>query len=76
MLTIRSKSDLPGLKGKRLIALTFHCILPKLLWEWDDVSSIHMRFEGDALGNWKHNVGDFIQQRFVFLTIDIYCVYG
>ena len=64
-LTFRPRSDLEGLKGKCLIAVTFHCILPKSLWEWDEFSSIHLRFEGHALGNWSHNVGNFKQGRCV-----------
>ena len=43
--------------------MTFHCIVPKLLWEWDEKSSIHMRFEGSPLGEWKHNLGDFMDVR-------------
>lgn len=50
---------------EKSILVTFHCIVPKLHWQWDESSCIHMRFEGDALGNWKHNVGDFKKARCV-----------
>ena len=70
---------LPGLNAKKSIAVTFHCILPKLLWEWNEMSCMHMRFEGHNLGNWEDNVGDFIPKRFV--TLDLVarvcaCVYA
>lgn len=53
--------DLDGLKAseEKSIAVTFYCIVPKPLWLWDDHSCIYLRFEGEALGNWKHNLGDF-----------------
>ena len=57
--------DLDGLNAKDYVAVTFHCIIPKLLWEWNEQSCIHMRFGHHALGNWEHNIGDFKQQRFV-----------
>ena len=60
---------LPGLNAKKSIAVTFHCILPKLLWEWNEMSCMHMRFEGHNLGNWEDNVGDFIPKRFVTLDL-------
>lgn len=53
--------DLDGLKGppENSIAVTFHAIVPRALWKWDNSSHMHIRFEGGALGNWEHNVGDF-----------------
>ena len=60
-----AKNYLKGLMSvdERSILVCFHCIVPQLHWQWDETSCIHMRFEGDALGNWKHNVGDFMQAR-------------
>ena len=57
--------DLKGLKSapEKSVAVTFHCIVPKLYWLWDENSCIHMRFEGPDLGDWKHNVGDFMEVR-------------
>ena len=56
-----------GLNADRFMAVTFHCILPKPLWEWDDEMScmLYMRFEGYSLGDWEHNVGDFKVKRCV-----------
>ena len=67
ILSYRPNTDLRGLNAKRerSITVTFHCILPKLLWEWDEASSMHMRFEGPDLGHWKHNVGECKQGRCV-----------
>ena len=56
---------LKGLNAEDSIKVTFHCIVPQHLWEWDETSCIHMRFEGDALGNWKHNLGNFKKGRLV-----------
>ena len=68
-----------GLSGLRAgpdacITVTFHCIVPKLLWEWDEESHIHMRFEGDALGCWKENVGEFVEVRYVPVFVHILCM--
>ena len=49
------------------MAVTFHCILPKDLWKWDEESRMYLRFEGEWLGNWKHNVGYFKVDRYVGL---------
>ena len=57
------KLDLKGLQAKKSIAVTFHAIVPKPLWEWDDKSCIHMRFGHKDLGNWQHNVGEFKESR-------------
>ena len=57
--------SLTGLNSKRYMLVTFHCILPKLLWEWDEKSSMYIRFDGDALGDWKVDVGIFKEHRFV-----------
>ena len=54
-----------GLNGRSTVAVTFHCIVPKLLWEWDEESCIYLRFEGHAFGNWKCNVGKFEEKRLV-----------
>jgi hypothetical protein len=51
------------------IAVTFHCIVPKHMWEWDDTSVMYIRFEGDALGNWKHNLGKFQQGRYIMFIV-------
>lgn len=56
--------DLMGLKAsERSTAVTFHAIIPKAIWEWNDTSHLHIQFEGPALGEWKHNVGVFKQSR-------------
>ena len=59
--------DLRGLNSspERSTAVTFHAIIPQTLWEWNATSHMHIRFEGPALGNWKHNVGEFKQSRWV-----------
>ena len=62
------KNVVPTLKGmdsapEKSVAVTFHCIVPKPIWLWDEHSCIHMRFGEDALGNWKHNLGHFIEKR-------------
>ena len=58
-------SSLPGLNTDRPVAVTFHCILQKILWEWDKRSHMYMRFEGKALGNWEVDVGNFSEHRCV-----------
>ena len=58
-------STLPGLNAKRSVAVKFHCILPKILWEWDESSHIYMRFEGADLGNWEVDIGSFLELRSV-----------
>lgn len=69
-----AKNDLKGLTStpENSFLVTFHCIVPKLHWQWDESSCIHMRFEGDALGNWKHNVGDFKKAGCVNMLLCIY----
>ena len=57
--------EIKDLNANRFMAVTFHCILPKPLWEWDEMSCMYMRFEGYSLGNWKHNIGDFKVKRCV-----------
>jgi hypothetical protein len=58
-------NDLRGLRAARemSIAVTFHCIVPKPIWLWDKDSCIHMRFQGQDLGDWKKNVGNFMDKR-------------
>ena len=60
---------LPGLNARRSVAVTFHCILPKLLWQWNEKSRMYMRFEGYALGNWENDVGEFKEGRYVAFYI-------
>lgn len=66
-ISFSATNDLKGLKSvpAKSVEVTFHCIVPKLLWQWDENSCIHMRFEGDSLGDWKHNVGDFMEVRYM-----------
>ena len=56
---------LTGLNTKQSVAVTFHCILPKPLWQWNKKSRMYMRFEGYALGNWENDVGEFKEGRYV-----------
>ena len=58
--------NLKGLKAdpQRSIKITFHAIVPKPLWEWDETSCMHIRFGHKDLGDWKHNVGDFREIRY------------
>lgn len=56
---------LTGLNTRQSVAVTFHCILPKLLWHWDKDSRMYMRFEGYTLGNWQNDVGEFNEGRYV-----------
>ena len=58
--------EIKGLNADKFIAVTFHCILPKPLWVWDEMSCMYMRFEGYFLGDWEHNIGDFKVERCVF----------
>lgn len=58
--------ELEGLNGRHSVAVTFHCFLPRHIWQWDGESQMYMRFEGRELGNWKMNVGEFKQQRCAF----------
>lgn len=53
-----------GLNAEESVAVTFHCILPKRLWEWNEESCMHIRFEDHSLGNWKIDIGDFQQNRY------------
>jgi hypothetical protein len=39
--------------------LVFHAIIPLPFWEWDDKSSIFMRFGHSKLGDWEVNCGQF-----------------
>ena len=63
----RPKYNLRGLMAnpEKSITMIFHCIIPKLLWEWDETSCMYMRFENSALGNWRHNIGEFKLGRYV-----------
>ena len=72
-MNFRPVSDLPGLTAPpdQAITVTFHVIVPKPLWEWDDSSSIHMRFGGKKLGDWKQNVGHFDTSRYMYSDINI-----
>lgn len=47
------------------IVVTFHAVVPKLLWEWDDSSRMHIRFGHKDLGEWKHNTGVFMESRYM-----------
>lgn len=56
--------DLKGLQAsKKSVAVTFHAIVPKPLWEWDDKSCMHMQFGHKDLGSWQHNVGEFKESK-------------
>ena len=45
------------------IAVTFHVIVPLEVWNWDNKSSIRIRFGHRKLGNWMCDIGDFCPQR-------------
>ena len=52
--------DLPqGLKGgnHEMTTVVFHALLPTGLWEFDDTSSIYIRFGSPVLGNWHCDIG-------------------
>ena len=63
--------NLKGLQAppEKSIAVTFHAIVPKLLWECDDSSCMHIRFGHKDLGMWQHNVGDFIESRYMYVLM-------
>ena len=61
----RKFDALSGLDANDCTKVTFHCIVPKLLWEWDKNSRMYMRFQGRALGNWEYDVGEFKEGRYV-----------
>ena len=64
IILFRQKYEvLKGLNAKQSVAFTFHCILPKPLWEWNEKSCMYMRFEGYYLGHWKNDVGEFKEGR-------------
>lgn len=42
------------------IAVSFNVIVPKLHWQWDDESSLHLRFGDFRLGMWMINLGKFV----------------
>ena len=47
------------------IAITFHVVVPLPFWEWEDsISSMHIRFGDDRLGNWK-DCGEFTKYRYL-----------
>ena len=48
-----------GLGGKNGVEITFRVILPLDLWEYNEKSSLHLRFSHPQLGFWIHNVGEF-----------------
>ena len=54
-----------GVNAEESIAVTFHCILPKPLWEWNDESCIHIHFERHPFGMLNNDVGDFKKIRCV-----------
>ena len=68
-MNFRTVSDLPGLTASfdKSIRVTFHVIVPKPLWEWNDSSCIHMRFDGKEMGDWKYNVGSFDLSRYMYM---------
>ena len=61
----RATSDLAGLKAPpgNSIKVTFHVIVPKPLWEWNEASCIRIRFGHKDLGKSICNVGEFIETR-------------
>ena len=51
------------------IAVTFHALVHKLLWEWNDTSCMHIRFGHKDLGQWQDNLGEFIESRYMYVVI-------
>ena len=47
----------------KAIKISFHVIVPKCVWEWDDSSSIHIQFGHKNLGYWQ-NCGEFYESRY------------
>ncbi len=54
--------NLRGFNGQRLIDVVFHVIISKPFWEWDRKSCIFLRFGGIDFGDWKQNIGAFVQR--------------
>ena len=52
---------------KKSLEVTFHVLLPKKVWNWDEKSRMHMRFSHPKLGEWKEDVGEFIIKRYFYL---------
>lgn len=43
------------------------------MWQWNETSRMYMRFDAPALGNWKRNIGEFNEGRYVILhCVDLY----
>lgn len=54
----------------RTITVTFHAIVPKALWKWDELSRMHIRFGHKDLGEWQHNTGVFMESRYMCVLVD------
>ena len=54
---------------QKSILVTFHAIVPKPLWEWDDSSSMHIQFGHRDLGEWQHNTGVFMEARYLRVLV-------
>lgn len=45
------------------IAVTFHVLLPKQIWEWDVNSMMFIKFGDDELGGWNYHCGPLKEYR-------------
>ena len=55
--------------SEKTLKVTFHVLLPKDVWNWDQTSSMHMRFSHPKLGAWNKDVGKFTNKRYIIILV-------
>ena len=52
-----------GLQTKGFITVTFHVIVHKPIWDWDESTAMYIRFGHQDLGNWNYDCGPLQLER-------------
>ena len=65
------RPELKGLQSpvENSVPITFHVLVPLLLWDWDFSSHMHIRFGHKDLGSWEENCGDMTVHRYICIII-------
>ena len=70
--------DITGLEcndPEMSMKLVFHAIIPLQFWDWDEKSSIFMRFGHPKLGDWVADCGQFEVGRYGYHNIVLHSYY-
>ena len=65
LLNCSTQEKFPGLMAKppkTAIKMIFHVVVPAKFWEWDETSTMKIRFGNRHLGDWN-DCGEFVMSR-------------